>query len=548
MYLVRAIQSFNTTTCTKVHTFTKIAVHFILPVRNQNRPYCRNIPFIGLYKRVIGTLPDDILLHLEKKHPKVISLSEESLQCTLQVLNKFGISAADACFDPHIFCMNPISMDNYGEILKECNFTSILPSHIIRYHTLVKSRTIAQLKEKGLLRDDVKLEEILHENFHEWPKECQQPKTFQDTDTNILTIRMSVLESYLQWKLCITTDEFRKYCKNYLPLKHRPMCDIKEALNIAENDIKFNMDTIRRNGFIISSDPTNTKLILENVDTLGGVDVRKVIRSEPALLKNNYRAILEIKKLLMQYNISDDAQQHYFKIYCMHPRTVQERLEQLSKLAEYKILCTNPRVLYMVVHERKMMNRLNKIRAARKQCYSLNNLVASTKLFNTYISSFGEKVCSKDIAILISSSLNVQGITNKSVLDKLRKHKYSLHIALNVIGENIHRLKKLFDDDVIFDNCQILLYPVLELEKFINCFVKIRNGDTSVKETSKVELDATYSTIDYRILTDSQILSLVLYEIEKKYHFSGDGIWNRLEGGMTDTQIANKKLKQSANN
>lgn len=109
---------------------------------------------------------------------------------------------------------------------------------------------------------------------------------------------MSVLERYLQWKLCITVDEFKSYCKNYLPLKHRPMCDIKEALDIAENIIKFNTATIRRNGFIISSDPTNTKLILENVDTLGGLDIREVIKSEPAIMKNNYQAILEIRDLL----------------------------------------------------------------------------------------------------------------------------------------------------------------------------------------------------------------------------------------------------------
>ncbi|XP_039765770.1 transcription termination factor 5, mitochondrial-like [Pararge aegeria] len=534
MNLVRVIQSL------------KVPVHICIAtiLINHNRQYCRGVPFLSLYSTVFGALPDNISSHLQRKHPKIISLSEESLKCTLQVLSKFAISAEDACLEPHIFCMNPISMDNYGEILKECDFTSILPTHIIRYHTFVKSRTITQLKNKGLLRDNVNMEEKLHEHFHEWPKECHQYKNFQDTNTNILTVRMSVLERYLQWKLCITSDEFRNYCKNYLPLKHRPMCDIKEALNIAENDIKFSKETIRSNGFIISSDPVNTKLILDNVDSLGGMDIRDVIRAEPAILKNNYQAVLEIKNLLTQYNISDDAQQHCLRVYCMRPKTVRERLEQLSNVKEYQILSTNPRVLYMVVHERKMMNRLNKIRAAQKQCYSLNNLVSSTKLFNTYINSFGEKVCSKDIAILISTSLQAQGITNNFVLDKLRRHKYYLHAALNVIGENIHLLKKLFDDDVIFENCQILLYPVLELERYVNFFLKIRKGDTSAKENSNIEVDSTYNNINCRILTDREILSLVLYEIEKKYHFSGDGIWTRFDGGKSDTPSVSKKLKQ----
>lgn len=44
-----------------------------------------------------------------------------------------------------------------------------------------------------------------------------------------------------------------------------------------------------------------------------------------------------------------------------------------------------------------------------------------------------------------------------------------------------------------------------------------------------------YSTVRYALLTDDQILSLVLYEIEKKYHFSGDGIWTKQDVSKADT-------------
>ncbi|CAH2099967.1 unnamed protein product [Euphydryas editha] len=499
-------------------------------------PKCRNfyhrVPFIDLYKKVSGQpVTDNFVEELKKKYPKIFNLDQNQLQCTLQILNKFGITAEDACFDPHVFCMNHLLMDNYGEILKECNFTIILPKHIIRYHTLVKSRTISQLKKEGLLKDNLHLEEVLQSCFFDWPKNHVKLINFPDSNTNILTIRMSILERYLQYKLSITSEEFKNYCKNYLPLRHRPMCDIQEALDIAQNNIKFNVETIRRNGFIISSDPANTKLILENVVLLGGLDIREAIKIEPAILKNHYQSLLEIKNMLEKYNISDDAQRHCLKVYCMRPDTVQKRLEQLIKLKEYQVLSSNPRVLYLVVHEKKMMNRLTKIQAAKKHCYSLNHLVASSKVFNTYINSFGNKICSRDVAILISSSLRGAGITDKSVLNKLKRHKYWLHTALNVIGENIYMLKKKFNDDVIFDNCQILLYPVFELEQYTEYLIKIRDGDYSVKETSKIEIDSSYNNLNYSMLTDNQILSLILYEIEKKYHFSGDGIWNKLDGG-----------------
>nr|XP_026484806.1 transcription termination factor 5, mitochondrial-like [Vanessa tameamea] len=513
------------------------------------RRFYHDAPFINLYKEVSGqSVSENFLLELQKKNPKIFNLSDEQIKYTLQILKKFSITAEDACFDPHVFCMNHLLLDNYGEILRECNFTVILPKHIIRYHTLVKSRTISQLKKEGLLKEELNLEQLLHNSFNDWPRDGIKLMNFPDSSTNILTIRMSILEQYLQNKFSITHEEFQKYCKNYLPLKHRPMSDIKEAVNIAQNNIKFNIDTIRRNGFIISSDPANTKLILEHVNSIGGLDIREAIKVEPAILKNHYQAILKIKNILEDFNISNEAQRLCLKVYCMRPNTVQERLEHLVKLKEYQVLSSNPRVLYMVVHERKMMNRLAKIQAAKKQCYSLNHLVSSTKVFNTYINSFGNKVCSRDVAVLISSSLRVAGITNKSVLSKLKRHKYWLHTALNVVGENIQMLKKGFADDVIFENCQILLYPVYEVEQYIDFLMKIRDGDASIKGTSKVEVDASYNNLNWHILTDNQILSLVLYEIEKKYHFSGDGIWNKLDGSKINTHMLNQKLKQNSTN
>lgn len=109
---------------------------------------------------------------------------------------------------------------------------------------------------------------------------------------------MIVLEKFLKWKLHITSEEFQKYCKNYLPLRHRPMSDIIESLDIAQNNIEFSTETIRRNGCLVAADPVNTKLMLDKVDSLGGLDIREAIRIEPSILKNNYQSLLQIRSLL----------------------------------------------------------------------------------------------------------------------------------------------------------------------------------------------------------------------------------------------------------
>lgn len=495
-----------------------------------------NIPFIEFFKNTTGkTISEDEFKILKTKHPHIDEVSHDRLLCTLQILQKFNITALDACQHPHVFSMNPITMDNYGEILKECGFLNLTPKFIIKYHTLVRKRTIAQLKKEGMLPQDIILEQDILDKFLDWPD--KKLSNFSDSQSSILMVRMNVLERYLHWKLSVTEEEFQKYCKNYLPLKHKPMSDIQEAINIAQNYMKFDNVTIRRNGFIISADPLHTKLILDNVRTLAGMNIQDVIKFEPAILKNNYNSLLQIRSILEEYRIPNEAQKRCLKVYCMHPETVRQRLDELKNSKEYQMLSTNPRVLYMVVHKNKMLKRLTKIELANKQCYSLNHLVSSNKVFNSYISNFGDKVCGRDIAVLITSSLinlngkNKQSDLQKVLLNQLKRHKYCLHAALNVIHENIQFLREKFHDQIIFNNCQILLYPITEVQHYISVLLCMREG-----RQKQITTDLNYNTLNCTTLTDDQMLSLVLYEIEKKYHFSGDGIWSKQDGLKIDTQ------------
>lgn len=76
------------------------------------------------------------------------------------------------------------------------------------------------------------------------------------------------------------------------------MADIQEAINIAQELLKFDSSVIRRNGFLISADPLNTKLIIDNVPSIAGLNITEAIRLEPAILKNNYNSLIEIMRIL----------------------------------------------------------------------------------------------------------------------------------------------------------------------------------------------------------------------------------------------------------
>lgn len=78
------------------------------------------------------SMSEDNLTIVKKKHPHIDEVTQDRLQCTLQILQKFGITPEEACRNLHVFSMNPITMDNYGEILRECGFISVSAKHIIK--------------------------------------------------------------------------------------------------------------------------------------------------------------------------------------------------------------------------------------------------------------------------------------------------------------------------------------------------------------------------------------------------------------------------------
>lgn len=496
-----------------------------------------NIPFLDFYEKTTGDTIDAKVM--KKKHPNLESLTYDDIKCTLLILKKYNIEQFEACKHPHIFNMNPINMENYAEILRECGFIQLAPNYIIRYHTLVRSNTISQLKKRGLIAKDDVLEKRLLQLFPEWPKTHNIEVDCIETKLSLLNIRMKILQLYLNWRLGISEEIFQKYCRQYLPMKHRPMTDIQTAIDLAENNIKLDINVIRRNGFIISADPVNTKLIIENVPSLAGLDIREVIQIEPAILKSNYNSLLQVRVILEKYNITNEAQRKCLKIYCLTPKAVQERLDELGQIKAFNILATNPRVVSMIVHKRKMLSRLDKIHTVSKQCYSLNHLVSATKVFNSYITNFGDRACSRDLATLIYTNLDLCTNSNRSVpntpdddkavyayvVKQLKRHKYCLHVALNVVHENLTIFKKHFSNDVIVRNCHLLMYPAYDIQTYLDAMLEMRTKKYNIHTI--LPLDSNYLSLNYSNLTDNQIMSLILYELEKKHHFSGDGIWNK---------------------
>lgn len=66
-----------------------------------------------------------------------------------------------------------------------------------------------------------------------------------------------------------------------------------------------------------------------------------------------------------------------------------------------------------------------------------------------------------------------------------------------------------------------------EIQENLHLMLQLRNKSGTLN--NRLQLESNYNNLNSELLTDEQILSLILYEMEKKHHFTGDGIWGNGE-------------------
>ncbi|KAH0554452.1 hypothetical protein KQX54_010807 [Cotesia glomerata] len=128
---------------------------------------------------------------------------------------------------------------------------------------------------------------------------------------------------------------------------------------------------------------------------------------------------------------------------------------------------------------------------------------------NRLIKSPSRKYKYKDIIALV---VNYSLADASTIKNHLSKHPHWRHVDLVTVHETLKYLTELFDSADIFDNLTLIFYP-----RNI-----IRDTVTKLKYINRSLTSADRYAVP-------QILALCEYEIEKDFHFSGNGIWERIE-------------------
>ncbi|XP_063628983.1 transcription termination factor 5, mitochondrial-like [Cydia splendana] len=449
------------------------------------------------------------------KQPYVNKLDESKLKGLIETVNDLGFTKDVIINDPTMFSIMPITLRFRYKVLEECGFQNITPKHLLSYLTIIKQKSIGYLKKSGEL-PNIDVEKRLASCMTQWPTTLNNLTFGDNHETTLYSLRLKILQRYLELVLDLSEEEFQRGIKMYPTIKHRPLQIINETLNLLQSVVNIPDKKIKANLYLVHVNPENLKRIIYKVRFIGGIDIKEVLRLHPKLATKKYDVMVEIRNILQEYGISEEAQRRCFDIYTLSPATIRERVEEAKSIPEFQAFSNHPRFLKMIHYKNTAMNRLKNLYDNRKQCLSLNVLSGSSAHYESFQNSPGDRLGKgKDLVFCITESLGNVYSPNQ-IWKMVKKHPYRFNVPLVQVKFVCQELTRKFDTQDIYENCPILLYPWSKIENMLNNF----------EEKNSRESLYNKELIDITKISKSQILSLVVYLLEKKHYFTGNGVWD----------------------
>ncbi|XP_038208503.1 transcription termination factor 5, mitochondrial-like [Zerene cesonia] len=454
--------------------------------------------------------------YIQIKQPYLKKINEDEVKNMINAVHEIGYPKDVLVNYPNLFSMLPITLMNRYKVLEECGFQNIRPDQLLSYLTIMKQKTIGELKQSGVLPPMLNLENKLASCMTQWPTSLT---SLIYEDVNLITLyelRIKIIQRYLELMLDLSNEEFDRGLKTYPTIKHRPLQAINEILVILQSQMAIPNDKIKSNLYLIHVDPDNLKKILYDIRTLGGIDVKEVIRMYPKIATKNYSTLFEIKKVLEKHGLKPEAQARCLQIFTLSPKTVDERIEHAKTTPEFSIYINHPRFLKMIYFNKTVLKRMIDLQNNNKKCLSLNILSGSSARYELFEKAPGDRLGKGKDLIFTISQLMENKYSKREIRNTLRRHPFWINIPLIEVKYAYDKLSKQFSKQDIFENCAILLYPWYKINEALG----IINGASSINSEYYLKEHLNLSS-----LTKSQKLSLVLYIVEKKHYFSGNGVW-----------------------
>lgn len=400
------------------------------------------------------------------------------------------------------------------------------------YFTLVR-KPVRLLKAYQYIPSDIDVPKSFLSYLNEPPPPFESLSSNDDwNNRSFVDVQLAVLRHYLQWRLEMQPHELDSIIKTYCRLKHRSFRLIEKSLKILEEEVGFSKEKIRRHGYLIYSHPGNTLDTLNDIKTLGGMDIKTLFLRYPKIVVSSTDTLIKTAQHLHDFGIPDAAIQRHPEVFTLGSDTVFRRLAALQSVPEFSGLAKNPRVLRLVHYQRKAYCRVNYLQELKVRCASLHLLSSPQAYFDRYVREGSDRTRGDDITKFLAVELDA---TETRIRKLLQRHPYWCYVPLMTVRDTMDfLLNRGFTRDQILYSIHALLYSRSQLAKELDAlssheelnFVCPTYQQPSTLE-SQHQKKVCYLLPEHR-------LALCLYFIERNFHFSGDGIWaDTIASGVT---------------
>ncbi|XP_025192303.1 transcription termination factor 5, mitochondrial [Melanaphis sacchari] len=454
-------------------------------------------------------LPENEVRRIIKKYPSFNNDSYSSLSDNFSLLMSFGFSKDDILKKIQVLTLHSITIKNYTMLLEEGGFIkNKIDSKVLLRFKFISKKSIQSLKNENYIYKhiDVGHHILSFIKFPTglYPKTCDESLSWNQVQKNIFKL-------YIEWKIKMNVEHLKHAQTVYHRLYNKSYRLMDKSIDILLNEFNFTEEKIRRHSYLIHSDPDNTRAILDNFKTLCGMDVKSILSKHPKIIITPWNTIGQIRKHFEDFGIPESSLAKAPEIYTLGSNTIYERLCKLKETPELASFINNPQVARLIYYYTKVNLRLKYLQS--KNCLSLNLLVTNNYSFNRFNCNGNDKGKTNDIMIYLTKEL---GEDKNKLRSLLERHPYWQYISLLTIRKSFEFLKKNnFTKNQLYHCSQILLYPVH----------KIKDSLVSTEQMKNV----SYLRNASGSIKSEYLLPLVLYNLEKDYHFSGDGVWSTNE-------------------
>ncbi|XP_032514797.2 transcription termination factor 5, mitochondrial-like [Danaus plexippus] len=477
--------------------------------------YCTNGNNLNYLCKYLN-ISKDKAQYLSLKYPVMKNLDVVQIKEIVDILYQSGLDRNMILKNLSLFSLSPITLKFRQMVLQECGIRNITPDILHTYLTVLKQKKIGELKASGLISTNINIENSLASYMTQWPTSITTLVYGDIENLTLYSLRLKIIQRYLELMLDLTCEEFERGLHTYPTIKHRPLQTINKILNLLQREVLMPNHKIKSNLYLFQADPDNLNDLIYKFCSIGGIDIKEVFRLYPKLVMKKYSTMLEIKNVLEEFGISNEAQKRCFQIYTLSPSTIRERLENAKTIPEFKTFFNHPRFLKIIHYNTKALKRIMKLYDNNKKCLSLNILSGSGAHYEVYEKSTGDRLGkSKDLIFCITQSLG-HSYSASSVRNIMKRHPFWINIPLVQISYVYDKLSTQFSASDIFENCPILLYP----------WNKIKSTMEQLDKGHSKNVPALCNeNINTKCLTKSQKLSLILYLLERNHYFTGNGVW-----------------------